>query len=480
MSTILFRRPRYLALAVLTVVALGLFALNTVGRQEDPTITNLFATILTPYPGAEPARVEALVTEKIEAELRTIPEIEEIRSTSRAGLSSIQIELSSFISDVEIEQAWSEIRDALADAAVALPPGVPEPEFDNDRTGAYTAIVAVYAEPGAETSPALLSRMAEALQDRLRQIPNTKFVDLFGEAEEELRVTLDADALTALGLTPADVAAALASADSKAPAGRVRGDSADYIVEVAGAFESLARIRETPLAGGRDGRAVRVGDIATVERSVRAPAETMAFHDGRRAVLVAARMEDDLQVDRWGAALRVAVADVSADAPVGVAVEQVFDQSVYTATRLREVAVNMALGVAIVVGVLFVTMGWRSAAIVALMLPLTALLSLAVLEKLGVTVHQMSVTGLIVALGLLVDAAIVTTDDIRDGCSKARRVLAPCAAPCAGWRSRFWRPPSLPCSRSRRWRSCPGRRAISWGRSPSRSSSCCSRRCCWR
>ena len=413
MSSFLYRRPRYLALTLLTIVALGLISLSTVGRQEDPTITNLFATIVTPYPGAEPERVEALVTEKIEAELRTIPEIDVIESTSRAGVSAVRVELSERLSRAEIDQAFSEVRDALSDAAARFPPGVPEPEFDDDRIGAYTALVAVTAEPGVEASPGLLSRIAEALQERLRRIPNTKLVERYGEAAEEARVTIDADALAALGLTPADVAAALAAADAKATAGRVRGAAADYIVEVAGAFEDLARIRETPVATGADGRVTRVADIAAVTRAARAPPDEIAYAGGRRAVLVAARMEDDLQVDRWAAQLRAAVADFARTTPLGIAVEQVFDQSRYTAARLTEVAGNLALGVALVVGVLFVTMGWRAAAIVALMLPLTSLLSLAALDRLGVTIHQMSVTGLIVALGLLVDAAIVTTDDIR-------------------------------------------------------------------
>ncbi len=437
MGTILFRRPRYLALAILTVAALGLSALNGVGRQEDPTITNLFATIVTPYPGADPERVEALVTEKIEAELREIPEIDTISSTSRAGVSSIQVELSMFISDAEIEQAWSKIRDALSDAATRLPPGAAEPAFDNDRTGAFTAIFAVTVE--GDASIGLLSRHAEALQERLRGIPNTKLVQRYGAAEEEIRVEVDADALAALGLSPQDVARALAQADAKVAAGRVRGDDADYVVEVAGEFDGVARIRETPLANGPDGRVARVGDVATVSRAERAPPETVALAGGRRAVLVAARMEDDLQVDRWAAAVEESVAEFRDALPLGLAVEQVFDQSAYTADRLAEVAGDLALGVAIVVAVLFVTMGWRAAAIVALMLPLTALLSVFVLERLGVVIHQMSVTGMIVALGLLVDAAIVTTDDIRrrlaDGAPRlgalraaARRLAVPLLA----------------------------------------------------
>ena len=134
METLFFRNRRIVALAILMILAAGVSALMTVGRQEDPTISNLFGTIVTPYPGADPARVEALVTEKVEDELKKIPEIKEIESTSRTGLSFVRVELTWSLSEAEIEQTWSEVRDAIADAAANFPPGVPEPSFDDDRT----------------------------------------------------------------------------------------------------------------------------------------------------------------------------------------------------------------------------------------------------------------------------------------------------------------------------------------------------------
>lgn len=413
MESALYRRPRYLALVLFVVAALGAFAFQTIGRQEDPTITNLFATVITPYPGADPARVEALVTEKIEQELREIPEIDVITSSSRAGISSVQVELSKFIPDARIEQVWSEIRDALSDAARSFPEGVPEPEFDNDRTGAFTMIAALTAREGREVPPALLGRMAEHLQDRLRQVPMTKLVDIRGAPAEEIRVEIDQSALVSLGLTPDAVAARIAAADAKVAAGRVRGSEADFVIEVAGEIDSLERVARVPLVAGEDGRVTRVGDVATLTRGIEEPPLSIAYADGKRAVLVSARVEDDRQVDVWAAAARAAIEDVQAGLPEGLALEIVFDQSEYTVERLGEVATNLLVGMALVVAVLFVSMGWRAAVVVAAMLPLTSLLSLAVLEKLGVTIHQMSVTGLVVALGLLVDAAIVTTDEIR-------------------------------------------------------------------
>lgn len=424
METLFYRRPRLLALALLMVIATGVSAVATMGRQEDPTITNLFATVLTPYPGADPARVEALVTEKIEEELRTIAEIEEIRSTSRTGISTVRIELSDQLPDDRIEQVWSETRDALADAARTLPAGLSEPELDTERTGAFTAISAVMARDGAPVPPALLARYSEALQDRLRRLPGVDLVERFGAPEEEVRVSVDPRRLDDLGLTAAAVAAAIAAADAKDAAGLLRGRGVDLPVEVAGELDSLQRIREVPLATAEDGRLVRVGDLAQVKRSAREPPGTLAFADAERAVLVAARMEEGRQVDAWMASVRAELAAFEASLPAGLEHRLLFDQSRYTAQRLTGVLGNLLLGVTLVVAVLLVTLGWRAALVVAAVLPLASLLSLAVLQRLGLPIHQMSVTGLIVALGLLVDTAIVMTDEIRRGLEAGRERLA--------------------------------------------------------
>lgn len=413
MPTWLYRNPRYFVLAVLMMIAAGTAALTTIARQEDPTITNLFATIVTPYPGADPARVEALVTEKIEEELRKIAEIDEIRSVSRLGVSVVSVELSQFLDEARIEQTWSEIRDALSDAARNLPAGVPQPEFDNDRVGAFTAIMALLPAPGATPSDGVLRRTARLLQDRLRAIPGTRLVDLYGDRGEEITVVMDGRRLAALGLTAQHVSQAISTADAKVRAGQIRGATNDLLIEVTGEIRALDRIRQIPVRTGPDGRIVRVGDIAEVHRALEQPPASLAVVDGRKGVIVAARMEEALQVDAWARRVNEARRAFAESLPADIELVPLFDQAVYTAERLTGVLQNMGLGIAIVVSVLFITLGWRAAVIVAMIIPLAAVVSIAGLQTAGVPIHQMSVTGLIVALGLLVDAAIVMTDEIR-------------------------------------------------------------------
>ena len=413
MANFLYRNARLFVLAVLVIVSLGATTLLTIGRQEDPTITNLFATIVTPFPGADPGRVEALVTVPIEEALQELPEIDEIASSSGTGVSVVTIALSDFLADDRIEGVWSKVRDALADARRTFPEGAGEPAFDSDRTGAFTLIAAVRAKDGIEASRGVVRRYALDLQERLRSLPGTKLARLYGEGTEEVRVTVDPDRLTAAGITANDVAAALRDADAKVGAGRVRGGAADLLIEVSGEIDGLDRVRAVPLIEAPDGPVLRVGDVAQVERALNEPAASLAYADGAPAVLVAARMVEGLQVDAYAKTARGLIDEASAALPDGLEVDLLFDQSAYTAERLGDLGINLLIGVGLVVLILGVTLGVRAALVVAGVIPLTGLLSLFVLGSLGVPIHQMSVTGLIVALGLLVDGAIVMTDEVR-------------------------------------------------------------------
>ncbi len=410
MDTLFFRQPRLVLLALLVILSAGLSSLVSIGRQEDPTITNIFATITTVFPGADPARVEALVTAKIETELRTIPEIAEVSSTSATGISVISVELAETVPPETIEQLWAQVRDAVEDARRAFPAGVLAPEFDSDGAGGYAAIFALTLPDGFALTRA--AREAEALADRLRRVPGTSLVDLHGLPVEEVLVTLDPDRAAALGLTADAVSAAIRAADAKVQAGRLRGEGTDLVLGITGEITSLDRLRAVVLREDAEGRVTLLGDVATVTRGPQQPLTEAALHQGRPAILISAKLSQGLQVDRWMADMRAAVVAQAGMLPWGLTLETVFDQSRYTIERLTEVGLNMAAGVALVVVVLFVTLGWRSALIVAMVLPVVSLASVATLNALGVPIHQMSVTGLIVALGLLVDAAIVMTDEI--------------------------------------------------------------------
>ncbi|MCA8883544.1 MAG: efflux RND transporter permease subunit [Rhodobacteraceae bacterium] len=412
METLTFRQPRLVALILLVLIASGLSSLLSLGRQEDPTITNIFATVTTQFPGADPGRVEALITAEIEEELREIAEVDTVESVSGQGVSVVAIELLETLKEDRIEQVWSEIRDAVDDAASRFPAGALPPEIDADGISAYSAVIAVAADHDG-VPLAAQKRHAEALADRLRAIPDTKAVTLFGVPEEEVLIAVDPARAAALGLTADQISAAIRGADGKVQAGRLQAAQADLAIAISGEVTALDRLRDVVLRDGPDGAATRLDDIAAITRGPRLPASELALSDGRPAILIGVLAQDGVQIDKWMGRVHEVLDAGAAAVPVGMSETLVFDQSGYTQDRLAEVGRNMAIGVGLVVAVLFVTLGLRAAAIVALVLPVVSLATLATMNAIGLPIHQMSVTGLIVALGLLVDAAIVMSDEIR-------------------------------------------------------------------
>ncbi|MEL7213889.1 MAG: efflux RND transporter permease subunit [Pseudomonadota bacterium] len=412
MLTLPFRQPRVVALILLVLISAGMSAFLSIGRQEDPTITNLFATVTTTFPGADPARVEALVTTEIEEELREIAEVDTVTSVSRTGVSVVSVELLETLDETTIEQVWSEARDAVEDARRNFPEGVLAPEFDAEGISAYSAVIAVTADH--DGVPLTLTHAhAETLGDRLRAIPSTRAVDLFGEPDEEVVVEIDPQAAAALGLTAAEISQRISAADGKVQAGRLDGSETGLTINVSGEIAALDRLARVVVREGGQGATVTLADIAELSRGPRDPSTELAFANGRPAVLVGVLAQDGVQIDRWMGFVRDELDAGAPFVPQGLSEVLIFDQSTYTADRLAEVGTNMAIGVGLVVAVLFITLGLRAATIVALVLPVVSLATIATMNFIGLPIHQMSVTGLIVALGLLVDAAIVMVDEVR-------------------------------------------------------------------
>lgn len=409
--TWLYDDGRALTLAILLLVVAGFAALATVPTAEDPRITNRNATILTALPGASAERVERLVTQRIEDAVRALPEVDEVSSTSSVGLSSVSIKLRDDIT--EPGEPFSEARDAVSDVIGQLPPGASEPRFLDDRGYAFTVLAALVWTSSEKPNPLILRRTAEELQSRLLDVPGTDYTRVRGVGAEEIAVTLRGDVAQSLGLSEAEVARLVAGADAKGAAGQVYAPGSEVPVEVRGELGTLDRLRGVTLRAERGGAAqLRLGDVAEITRGIASPETEHGEVGGLRAVVVGTRMGDGLRVSGFAEGVRAELAAFEKTLPDGIALDIIFDQSAYAGERFATLGANLAVGVTLVALILLLTLGWRSALIVAVAIPLTALGTLAVMNGVGVKLHQMSVTGMIVALGLLVDAAIVICDAV--------------------------------------------------------------------
>ena len=411
MSLLFYRQWRYLVLLIGLLTVVGFMAIKSAGRQEDPTITNLFATIITPYPGATSSQVEVLVTERIEKKLREIEEIAEIHSTSKQSLSVIQIELSSFIQKSELDNAWSKVRDALSQVRPTLPQDALPAVLDDKRAGAYTSILALIPKNSSDIG--IAQRYAYALQDRLRLLPNTQLVNVIGENQEIIDVRVDLNKLYELGLGIDELALLVGSHDVKQSAGKLEGARTSLLMSVSNQFYQLTDVMKTPIGVSEKGHVLYLSDIAIIEKSLLYPLEQIAYHNNQRAILIGARMLADQQVHTWAERLQQELELFENELPEELRLETTFQQNDYTSERINQLLINLGIGVLLVIGIIYLTMGARAAFVVATVIPLATLLSMIVFRFVGMTIHQMSVTGLIVSLGLLVDSAIVMTDEIQ-------------------------------------------------------------------
>lgn len=406
--------PRAFALIIALIIVSGLAALSALPRDEDPHIANRHALVMTEFPGASAIRVEALITEVLETRLREIPEVRHIDSRSSAGFSSMTVELKDEVVADQTDALWAEVRDKLEQALPLLPAGARSPILEERRSYPFTLIVALTWQFESMAPDVLtLGRYAQELESRLRSLPGTDFIAIHGAPQEEIVVDVDATKAGLLGLSPHTIGTMVNQSDAKVAAGEIHNSRLRVAVEVEGALDTIERIRKIPLRQSADGSAVLVGDIAEVSRQAKTPASDLAIINGRQAVVVGVRMLADQRSDLWSARVRAALEDAQLELPANILIETIFDQEVYTANRLSDLSGNIVLGFILILVVLLFTLGWRAALVVSAALPLTVLFALACMNFTGLPIHQMSVTGLIVALGIMVDNAIVMVDTVR-------------------------------------------------------------------
>lgn len=406
-----FDHPRLTFLAILIVCALGVSAFFALPRQEDPTMTERWARVQTWIPGATAARVESLVSEPIEARLREIPEVRQLSSVSRAGFSLVAIELYDEVGPDDVDVVWSEIRDKLADATASLPSEATVPKLEMSRPLAATLVVQLSWLGESTAEDTLLSRLARALELKLANLGGTEETARYGEADEEILIALDPHRLARSGLSAAAVATAIRSADTKSAAGRLRADATDMLVEVDAELDTAERIAGIPVAQGAAGEVLRISDLGDVTKGRLDPPAEIALHRGQAVVLVSATMQPGLNIGDWIERARGAVAQFRSTLPAEIGIEILYDQNTYTSERLESLGLNLFFSLLIVFVILLGSMGLRSAIIVGLALPLSSAMVLIGMQMLSIPLHQMSVTGLIISLGLLIDNAIVIVDD---------------------------------------------------------------------
>ncbi|TWU58905.1 Swarming motility protein SwrC [Rubripirellula tenax] len=409
-STFFFRDNRAMLLLLGVVAVAGLTSIAVLPRMEDPVLSARVGLVATRMPGADAKRVENLITEPLEDRLQDVEEVKEIVSESRPGISTITVVLRDDIYDTD--EVWSEIRGKIEDAITVLPPQASRPVFEELDVRAYALIVAVKWQRDDPPSWTLLRRYAKRLEDKLLAIKGTEVIERFADPGEEATVVIDPDQAAALGLDATSVAKQLSGSDAKGSVGFLRTTDQQLIMEMANQFEQSGRIADALIQSDGGGSMVRIGDIATITRGCPDPLPRFAMIDDRPSVALGVMVRKAQRIDLWRSDVQAALDDFADDLPTGLTIDLVLDQNKYVSQRLSSLASNLFVGVIAVVLVVLALMGWRSAIVVALALPLSGFTALFGLRLLQVPIHQMSITGMIIAIGLLIDNAIVAVDEV--------------------------------------------------------------------
>lgn len=399
-------RERAVTLFLICLISLaGLISFFKLGRAEDPAFTVKVMTIVTAWPGATAQEMQDQVAEKIEKRMQELRWYERTETYTRPGLAFTTLTLLDSTPPSEVQEQFYQARKKVGDEAGNLPPGVIGPMVNDEYADVTFALFALKAKGEPQR---MLVREAETMRQRLLHVAGVKKVNIIGEQAERIYVELSHERLATLGLSPQDVFAALHSQNALTPAGSVETKGPQIFIRLDGAFDELQKIRDTPVMA--NGRTLKLSDIANVERGYEDPSTFMIRNGGEPALLLGIVMRDGWNGLDLGKALDREVGAINADMPLGMSLSKVTDQAVNISSAVDEFMVKFFAALLVVMLVCFVSMGWRVGIVVAAAVPLTLAAVFIVMAATGKNFDRITLGSLILALGLLVDDAIIAIE----------------------------------------------------------------------
>lgn len=399
-------RERSVTLFLILLVSLaGVLAFLKLGRAEDPPFTVKQLTVITAWPGATAREMQDQVAEPLEKRMQELRYYDRAETYTRPGLAFTTVTLLDSTPPADVPDQFYQARKKLQDAQGALPAGVIGPMVNDEFADVTFALYAIKARG----KPArLLVRDAETLRQRLLHVAGVKKVNIIGEQAERIFVSFSHDRLATLGIAPQDIFAALNASNVLTPAGSIDTKGAQVFVRLDGAYDELQKIRDTPVVS--QGRTLKLSDIATVERGYEDPATFLIRNNGEPALLLGVVMRDGWNGLDLGKALDAEVASINKDAPLGMSLAKVTDQAVNISGAVDEFMVKFFVALLVVMVVCFLSMGWRVGLVVATAVPLTLAAVFVVMAATGKNFDRITLGSLILALGLLVDDAIIAIE----------------------------------------------------------------------
>lgn len=399
-------RERAVTLFMVCLISLaGIVAFFKLGRAEDPAFTVKVMTIVTAWPGATAQEIQDQVAEKLEKRLQELRWYDRSETYTRPGLAFTTLTLLDTTPPAEVPEAFYQARKKISDEAKLLPAGVIGPLVNDEYSDVTFALYALKARGEPQR---LLVRDAETLRQRLLHVPGVKKVNIIGEQAERIYVEFSHERLATLGIGPQEVFAALNGQNALTPAGSVETRGPEVFLRLDGAFNELQKIRDTPVIA--QGRTLKLSDVATVRRGYEDPATFLIRNGGEPALLLGIVMREGWNGLDLGKALNDEVGAINAQLPLGMSLSKVTDQAVNISASVDEFMIKFFVALLVVMLVSFLSMGWRVGVVVAVAVPLTLALVFVVMAATGKNFDRITLGSLILALGLLVDDAIIAIE----------------------------------------------------------------------
>ncbi|WP_248799293.1 efflux RND transporter permease subunit [Pseudomonas sp. MWU13-2105] len=405
LSAIAVRERSITVFLIFLIAVAGILSFFQLGRAEDPPFTVKQLTVITAWPGATAQEMQDQVAEPLEKRLQELKWYDRTETYTRPGLAFTMVTLLDRTPPSQVQEEFYQARKKLDDEASKLPAGVIGPMVNDEFSDVTFALLALKAKGEPQR---LLVRDAESLRQRLLHVPGVKKVNIIGERAERIFVSFSHDRLATLGVSPQDIFAALNNQNVLTPAGSIETNGPQVFLRLDGAFDKVQKIRDTPLAV--QGRTLKLSDVATVERGYEDPATFLVRNNGEEALLLGIVMREGWNGLDLGKALDAQRSKINEGMPLGMTLTKVTDQSVNISSAVDEFMIKFFVALLVVMLVCFLSMGWHVGIVVAAAVPLTLAVVFVVMAATGKNFDRITLGSLILALGLLVDDAIIAIE----------------------------------------------------------------------
>ncbi|WP_405078344.1 efflux RND transporter permease subunit [Pectobacterium carotovorum] len=405
LSALAVRERAITLFLIILITVAGILSFFELGRAEDPPFTVKQMTIISAWPGATAQEMQDQVAEPLEKRMQELKWYDRSETYTRPGLSFTMLSLLDSTPPSQVQEEFYQARKKLGDEAKNLPAGVIGPMVNDEFSDVTFALFALKAKGEPQR---VLVRDAESLRQRLLHVPGVKKVNIIGEQSERIFVSFSHDRLATLGISPQDIFSALNNQNVLTPAGSIETDGPQVFLRLDGAFDTLEKIRNTPIVA--QGRTLKLSDVATVSRGYEDPATFLVRNQGEPALLLGVVMREGWNGLTLGKALDAETARINEGMPLGMTLSKVTDQSVNISSSVDEFMIKFFVALLVVMAVCFVSMGWRVGIVVAAAVPLTLAIVFVVMEASGKNFDRITLGSLILALGLLVDDAIIAIE----------------------------------------------------------------------